>query len=133
MNGTERVRKCLSDLPPEELERLARAHVDGMFSEICAVGTSLRASYDPLGFARRHPMAIAAVAGLLAGIFVRRGRRVAATRPPEGGGAPESPGTAFAPSLLSSLAAAAARALPELTTWWLSRCAASRQKGPNRP
>ena len=121
------VRQRLSDLPPEELERLRQAHIDSMFDEIRAAGASLRASWHPLHLARRHPIAVAAAAGLALAWLLRKGRRPSASAPSEAVATAEPPpGRAFARSFLSGLASSAGRALPALITWGLARHGPSR-------
>ncbi len=131
MSDTGRAPSRLSELSPEELERLARSHLDAMWGQLRAAGAAARANYHPLNIARRHPFAIAAAAGALVGLFIHRRRRAAA-RP--AAAAPETLGRTFARSLFSNLATAAGRALPALASLWLARRSAqASQDDADRP
>lgn len=120
MSAKDRAPRRLCDLPPEELERRARLHVDGFFGETRAAAERLRAELDPLNLVRKHPVAAAAavgVAGLVVARWVRGSRRApagAAAGPAGPAGPPESVGRTFSRSLLTALAGTAATALPEL-------------------
>jgi hypothetical protein len=133
MSAKDRAPRRLCDLPPEELERRARLHVDGFFGETCAAAERLRTEFDPLNLVRKHPVAAAAaigVAGFVVARWVRGSRRApggAAARP---AGPPESVGRTFSRSLLAALAGAAATALPELLLPLLRRAVAGRAGEP---
>ncbi len=113
----------LHGLPPEELERLVREHLDAMWGESLAAGSELRDRYHPVKVASRHPFLTAAVAGAAVALIVRRFRRRAAPAPSPC--PPESLGRSFARSLLSNLASSAAHALPALAAAWAARSAAA--------
>jgi len=130
MSAPEPDHPSLGDLAPDELERLARAHVDGLLNEIRTAEVVVRTEYHPLGIARRHPVATAAVAGaagLLLARWLRGNSRRAAAGPsapaPGGGGLLAS---TVARSLLSGLAESAGRTLPDLLFAWLARASAPR-------
>ena len=118
MSDIDRSPIRLSDLPSEELDRRARAHVDGFFEELRGVGEHVRTEWNPLKLAVKHPLATAAVVGVAGFAVTRllRGKRHKAC----GGAAagPESVGR----TLLSGLAGAAATVLPELLMTYLQRC-----------
>jgi hypothetical protein len=113
----------LCDLPPEELERLARWHVDGFFGEVRAAGEHVRTECHPLNLVRKHPLATAAVIGVAGFAVARllRGRR----RTPRGAAEPmraaEPIGRTVGRTLLSGLAGSAAALLPELLRAHLRR------------
>lgn len=115
----------LHKLPPEELERRVREHLDAMWGELRAAGREFRTQYHPVRVARRHPFAAAAVAGAVVALVVRKFRRRAAPAPPPALAAapPESLGRGFARSLLGNLASAAGRVLPALVAAWAARAA----------
>jgi hypothetical protein len=119
MSDIDRSPVRLSDLPPEELDRRARAHVDGFFDEIREAGEHVRTAWNPLKLAAKHPLAIAAVVGAAGGFALARllrGQR----RETRAGGAAAGPET-VGRTLLSGLAGAAATALPELLMAYLQR------------
>jgi len=133
MSAKDRAPRRLCDLPPEELDRRARLHVDGFFGETRAAAERLRTELHPLNLVRKHPVAAAAaigVAGFVVARWVRGSRRAtngAAARP---AGPPESVGRTFSRSLLAALAGAAATALPELLLPLLRRAVAGRPGEP---
>jgi hypothetical protein len=97
----------LSDLSPEELDRLARAHVDGLFDEVRGTARHMRTEWHPVKLAARHPLAttaIVGVAGLAAAQLLRRRRRGArAGAGPELMRAAESIGCTVGQTLLTGL------------------------------
>jgi len=132
MSVMDRAPIRLCDLPPEELERLARAHVDGFFGEVRAAGEHVRAECHPLTLIRKHPLATAAVigvAGLAVAQLVRGGRRA----PRKGAAGPvreaEGLGRTFGRTLLAGLAGSAARVLPDLVMAYLRRRNGGRSGG----
>jgi hypothetical protein len=116
MSDIDRSPIRLSDLPSEELDRRARAHVDGFFDELRGMGEHVRTEWNPLKLAVKHPLATATVVGVAGFAVARllRGKR----RQAHGGAAagPESVGR----TLLSGLAGAAT-VLPELLMAYLQR------------
>ena len=113
-----RPRPRVSDLTPEELELLALEHVESMFIELRAACGVVREQYHPVKLIKRHPfvaVALAAAAGLVVVRFLRRkpagssGEKAAAAWP------------GLFDSLLSGVAGAAGRALPELVASWLAQ------------
>jgi hypothetical protein len=133
MSAKDRAPRRLCDLPPEELERRARLHVDGFFGETCAAAERLRSALDPLTLVRKHPVAAAAtigVAGFVVARWVRGRRRAPAGAAAGPGGAPEPVGRTFSRSLMAALAGAAATALPELLMPLLRRAVAGRPGEP---
>ncbi|HUT36527.1 MAG TPA: hypothetical protein VNE39_23770 [Planctomycetota bacterium] len=120
----------LSALSPDELERLARSHVEGMWGELRAAGAELRASVHPVNVVRRHPLAAAGAAAALVGFLLHRRRRSSVAPPVAAGAAGESLGRRFTRSLLSNLASAAGRVVPALAAGWLARWTASREEPP---
>jgi len=133
MSAKDRAPRRLCDLPPEELERRARLHVDGFFGEIRAGAGRLRTELDPLNLVRKHPVAAAAavgVAGFVVARMVRGSRRAPNGAAAGPAGPPESVGRTFSRSLLVALAGAAATALPELLLPLLRRAVAGRAGGP---
>jgi hypothetical protein len=124
MSAKDRAPRRLCDLPPEELERRARLHVDGFFGETRAASGRLRTELDPLNLVRKHPVAAAAaigVAGFVVARMIRGSRRAPASAAAGPAGAPELVGRTFSRSLLTALAGAAARALPDLLSFLLRR------------
>jgi hypothetical protein len=123
MSATHREPSRLSDFSPEDLDRLARVHVDGFFGEVRAAGERIRAECHPLTLVRKHPLATAAVIGV-AGFAVarllrgsRRASRGAAAAEPIR--AAEPVGRAVGRTLLTGLAGTAATMLPELLVAYL--------------
>lgn len=118
------LRSGLSDLAPEEIERIAHEHVKGIVSEIQAAADALHARVHPVNVIKRHPLATAALAGaaafLLARMF-RGSRRAPAYSAAQAAGSEPSVGKAFGRSLLSGVAGALGRALPDLLLMWYSR------------
>jgi hypothetical protein len=125
MNAMDHAPTRLSDLPPEELDRRARAHVDGFFDELRGVGEHVRTEWRPLKLARKHPLATAAVvgvAGLAMARLLRGTRREArAGDGPETIRAAEPIGRTVGRTLLAGLAGTAATAMPELVRAYLRR------------
>jgi hypothetical protein len=124
MSAKDRAPRRLCDLPPEELERRARLHVDGFFGETSAAAGRLRTELHPLRLVQKHPVAAAAaigVAGFVVARMVRGSRRAPASAAAGPAGAPELVGRTFSRSLLTALAGAAARALPDLLSFLLRR------------
>ncbi|MCX5656205.1 MAG: hypothetical protein NTY65_16330 [Planctomycetota bacterium] len=124
MSVMDRTPIRLSDLPPEEIERQARWHVDGFFGEVRAAGEHVRAECHPLNLVRKHPLATAAVIGV-AGFAVARLFR-GTRRAPRGAAAEpvhqvEGLGRTFGRTLLAGLAGSAARVLPDLVMAYLRR------------
>jgi len=127
MSAMDRAPLHLCDLPAEELDRLARQHVDGFFGEVRAAGDHIRIECHPLTLVQKHPVATAAVVGaggLAVALLLRGGRRTprsAAAAGPEPIRAAEPVGRAVGRTLLTGLAASAASALPELLAAHLRR------------
>jgi hypothetical protein len=123
----------LCDLPSEELDRLASAHVDGLFDEVRAAGERIRTECQPLNLVKKHPLATAAVLGV-AGFAVARLFR-GSRRAPRGAAAAEpireaEPlGRTFGRTLLAGLAGSAARVLPDLVMAYLRRRNGGRSGG----
>ena len=111
----------LSGLSPEQLDRLARDHLDAMFAELRAAGGELRESCNPVSLAVRHPFVAAAAAGALAGILLGKARRPSASPSPEHAVPPQPARGGLFRSLASGAADAAARALPAILNWWTTR------------
>jgi hypothetical protein len=114
----------LCDLPPEELERRARRHVDGFFGETRAAAGCLETELHPLTLIRKHPVAAAAaigVAGFVVARMVRGTRRAPAGAAAGPARAEETVGRTFGRSLLTALAGAVATVLPELLLSLLRR------------
>jgi len=116
----------LSDLPPEELERRAHAHVDGFFDELRGVGEHVRTEWNPLKLAGKHPLATVAVvgvAGLAAARLLRGKSRLArgTSAGLEAIRAAEPIGRTVGRTLLAGLAGTAATAIPELLMAYLRR------------
>ena len=109
-----RPRPRVSNLTPEELEILALEHVEGMFIELRATCEVVREQYHPVKLAKRHPFVAAGLAAAAAFMLAR-----ALRRKPAGSSGETAPG--LFDSLLSGLAGAAGRALPELVASWLAR------------
>jgi len=99
-----------------QLERQVREHLDGLARELHAAAEEFRAGLRPSAVARRHPLAAALVGGaaiLALAAWWRRWRRPIVVAAP----APETVEPArrvFRRSLVSGLARAAGRALPEI-------------------
>lgn len=111
----------LSRLTVEELERLAKKSVDGMFNELRAAGAAVRHTFGPVELARRHPRIAGAVGvfvGLLVLRLVRGSRREAAS---SSSAKPETITRAFGRSFLSSTAKLAGRGLAGALLWGLAR------------
>ena len=105
----------VSDLTPEELERLALQHVDSMFCELDAACRLVREEYQPVKLIQRHPFISA---GLAAAAAFLLGRHL--LRKPAGSSGGEAAAPGLFDSLLSGVAGAASRALPELLASWLN-------------
>ena len=127
MSATQREPRRLTDLPPEELDRLARAHVDCFFGEVRGVGEHVRTEWNPLKLAVKHPVATAAVLGVagFAAARLLRGRRSEArgsvAAGPEPVPATEPIIRTVSRTLLTGLAGVAATSLPELLMAYLRR------------
>jgi hypothetical protein len=124
MNATQHEPRRLSDLPAEELDRLARAHVDGFFGEVRGAGEHVRTEWTPLALAKKHPVATAAVVGaggLAVVLLLRGGRRTPRSAAAEPIRAVEPLGRTVGRTLLSGLAGSAATMLPELLMAYLRR------------
>jgi len=122
MSATNPAPMRLCDLPPEELDRRARAHVDGLFDEVRAAGERIRTECHPLNLVQKHPLATAAVLGV-AGFAVarlfrgsRRASRVAAAEPIREA---EPLGRTVGRTVLVGLAGSAVRVLPDLVMAYL--------------
>jgi len=111
-------RPRVSDLTPEELELLALEHVENMFIELRATCGAVREQYHPVKLIKRHPFVAAALATAAAFMLVRSLRRKPAGSSGEKAAA-AAPG--LFDSLLSGVAGAAGRALPELVASWLAQ------------
>ena len=113
-----RPRPRVSDLTPEELELLALEHVESMFIELRAMCGVVREQYHPVKVIKRHPFVAAGLAAAAAFMLARYLRRKPA-------GSSGEKAAAAAPrlfdSLLSGVAGAAGRVLPELVASWLAR------------
>ena len=126
MSDIDRSPIRLSDLPSEELDRRARAHVNGFFEELRGVGEHVRTEWNPLKLAVKHPLATAAVVGAAGFAVARllRGKR-RQTRGSEAGQeairAAEPIGRTVGRTLLAGLAGTAATAIPELLMAYLRR------------
>jgi hypothetical protein len=107
----------LSDLPPEELDRLAHAHVDGLFGEVRGAGEHVRTEWNPLKLAVKHPLATAAIVGVagFAAAQLLQGRRR------EARGSPATASEPIGRTLISGLAGVAATALPKLLMTYLQQ------------
>ncbi len=71
----------VSDLTPEELERLALEHVESMFIELHATSEGVRERCQPVRLIKRHPLIAAGLAATTAAtivILVRQLRRQSA-------------------------------------------------------
>jgi hypothetical protein len=124
MNATDPAPTRLCDLSPEELDRRARAHVDGFFGEVRGVGEHVRTEWNPLKLAGKHPLATAAVlgvAGFAAARLLRRKARGSVAAGPEPIRVAEPISRTVGRTLLTGLAGAAATALPELLMAYLRR------------
>jgi hypothetical protein len=118
----------LSDLSPEELDRRARAHIDGLFAEVRGMRQRVHEDLNPLKLAVKHPLVTAAVvgvAGFAVATFLQGRRRQASS---DGASAGPPP---IGRTLLSGLAGVAATALPELLTAYMQRRGGS--AGPDEP
>jgi len=133
MSVMDRAPTNLCDLPPEELDRRALAHVDGFFGEVRAAGEHIRTECNPVRLVRKHPVATAVVIGVAGFAVARlfRGRR----RTPRGAAEPiraaEPLGRTIGRTLLSGLAGSAATLLPELLRAHLRRRGAGRSDDPS--
>ena len=111
-------RPRVSDLTPEELELLALEHVESMFIELRAACGVVREQYHPVKVIKRHPLVAAGLTAAAAFMLARYLRRKPA-------GSSGEKAAAAAPelfdSLLSGVAGAAGRVLPELVASWLAR------------
>ena len=127
MSAMDRAPARLVDLPPEEIDRRAHAHVDGFFDELRGAGDHVRTEWTPLRLAAKHPVATAAVVGVaglaMARLFrgKRRDARGSAGAGPETSRPAESIGRTVGRTLLAGLAGTAATALPELLMAYLRR------------
>jgi hypothetical protein len=102
-------------LTPEELELLALEHLESTFIELRAACQVAREQYDPVKLAKRHPFVatgLAAAAGFMLARKLRPG--------PAGCSGQEAGAPSLFGSLLSGVAGAAGRALPELLACWLT-------------
>jgi hypothetical protein len=117
-------RANLGDLTPDEIERLAQEHLNGMVAEIRAATSEVRARAHPVNIAKKHPLAVAALAGAAAFLLVRllsSTPRASAAPPPPGGETPQRPaGRTLGGTLLAGIGVAAGRMLPSLIRWWLT-------------
>jgi hypothetical protein len=113
-----RPRPRVSDLTPEALELLALEHVESMFIELRATSRIVREQYHPVKLIKRHPFVAAGLAAAAAFILGRHLQRKPAGSSGERTAA-AAPG--LFDSLLSGVAGAAGRALPELVTSWLAQ------------
>ena len=104
----------LSDLTPDELEVLALQHVDSAFLEVDAACRLVREEYHPVRLIERHPFI---AAGLAAAAAFMLGRRLSAK--PAASSAEKAPG--LLDSVLSGVAGAAGRMLPELLASWMAQ------------
>jgi hypothetical protein len=133
MSATHREPSRLSDFSPEDLDRLARVHVDGFFGEVRAAGERVRAECHPLTLIRKHPLATAAVigvAGFAVAQLVRGGRRAPRRSAAEPIREAEGLGRTVGRTLLAGLAGSAATMLPELLIAYLRRRNAEPSDGP---
>ena len=117
-----RPRPRVCDLTPEELELLALEHVESMFIEFRAASGVVREQYHPVKLIKRHPFVAAGLAAAAAFMLARYVQRKPAGSSGEKA-AVAAPG--MFDSLLSGLAAAAGRELPELVASWLTQGAKS--------
>ena len=115
----------LRRLPPDELQRRARAAVDKMFGEIKSARESLCADLQPAAMIRRHPRISAAIAGVV-GLWVAR--RLRGGRKAREFLNPRTLARTLGHSLLSSAAKTVGRALPGIILWRFAR----RGRGPTR-
>jgi len=120
----------LCDLPPEDLDRMAQEHLEGVFAEVRAAAEHCRAECRPLTFVRKHPVAVGAAVGVagFALAYLLRGRRRSDGAAPAR--AAESVGRTFYRSLVASLAGSAGGALPELVLAFLRSRASGRAGEP---
>ncbi len=113
----------LKDVSSDELNRRARAHLDGMFSELSGATVAAEASLSPLELVKRHPALVGAAAaglGLLAARLLRGGGGAAVVvgaAPP----ARTSVGRTLIDALVGAAIGAAGRSLPGLLLTFLSR------------
>jgi hypothetical protein len=132
MSAMNREPRPLCSLPPEELEQMARRHVDGLFGEIRGAGEYLRTECHPLRIIRNHPVvtvAVIGVAGLALARLVRGSRRTPGAAAGATGAA-ESLGHTVGRSLLAGLAGSAATLLPEAVLALLRRGGHGWRGGP---
>jgi hypothetical protein len=132
MSATHREPSRLSDFSPEDLDRLARLHVDGFFGEVRAAGERVRAECHPLTLVRKHPLATAAVigvAGFAVAKLVRGGRRAPRKSAAEPIREAEGLGRTVGRTLLAGLAGSAARVLPDLVMAYVRRRDGGRSGG----
>ena len=113
-----RSRPRVSDLTPEELEILALEHVQSMFIELRAMCEVAGEQYHPVKLAKRHPFVAAGLAAAAAFMLARYLRSKPAG---SSGRKPAAAAPKLFDSLLSGLAGAAGRALPELLASWLTQ------------
>ena len=124
MSIMDRAPVHLSDLPAEELDRLARRHIDGFFGEVRGAGEHVRTECHPLTLIQKHPVATVAVVGaggLALALLLRGGRRAPRGAAAEPIRAAEPIGRTVARTLFSGLAGSAATVLPELLVAYLRR------------
>ena len=107
-------RPRMGDLTPEELEILALEHVEIMFIELRAAGEVALEQYHPVKLIKRHPFVAAGLAAAAIFSLVRHLRKKPA------GSSAEAAAPGLFGSLLSGVAGAAGRALPELLASWLN-------------
>jgi len=133
MSATNPAPMRLCDLPPEELDRLARAHVDGLFDEVRAAGERIRTECRPLNLVQKHPLATAAVlgvAGFAVARFFRGSRRAARGAAAAEPIRPAEPlGRTVGRTLLVGLAGSAVRVLPDLVMAYLRQRGAGPSDG----
>ena len=111
-----RPRPRVSDLTPEELELLALEHVESMFIELHAACGVVREQYHPVKLIKRHPFVAAGLAATAAFMLARSLRRK-----PAGSSGEKAAAPGLFDSLLSGVAGAAGRALPQLVASWLAQ------------
>jgi len=96
----------MAGLSPEELERRAAAHIDGVQAELSAAAAAAREAWSPRSLARRHPLATAAVVAAVAGgggLLIARAMRARRLRARSAGGSSQGAGAATGePSAASS-------------------------------
>jgi hypothetical protein len=121
LRAVELSRTNLSGLSAEEIERLAREHLDGMVSEIRAATQVVKTRTRPVNVVKRHPLAVAALAGAAAFMLARLlSTPGASTAPPGAEPVQRRVGRTLGATLLAGAGAAAGRALPAILRWWLT-------------